>query len=138
MLVADLDPAKVFVLLLYFVIALAMCFLQEHIAMIANTSLSASGTSDIDAILGKTKATTLSHQAASGSDTVQLSQTAQVTVLHHQGMSAKQIAANLGMTMRQVDSYLGITTANSTAPVVVAFPSNKNSSASGNSACTVV
>ena len=102
--------------------------------MITTTSFPTSGTPTIDASSLQTAATRPSRQAFSSSDTVHLSQTAQATALHHQGMSVKQIAANLGITAQEVDSYLGIMTVSSAASAVAASSSSQGSSAAGSSA----
>src|ERR1700728_2579472 len=46
--------------------------------------------------------------SASGSDTVQLSPTAQATAMQQQGMSVMEIASSMDLTTAEVDSYLGI------------------------------
>lgn len=61
---------------------------------------------------GNTTASTQSAKPAA-EDTVKLSATAQVAALHTNGMSVKQIAAAMGMTTQEVDTYLGITTTSS-------------------------
>jgi hypothetical protein len=43
-------------------------------------------------------------------DTVQISMSAQIKNLNHQGETAKQIAAELGLTEDEVEQYLGVTT----------------------------
>jgi hypothetical protein len=50
-----------------------------------------------------------SPTSLTSSDSVQLSDTAQVAAMNQQGMSVKFIASNMGLTTAEVDSYLGIT-----------------------------
>ena len=53
--------------------------------------------------------------ASAGSDTVHLSQSAQILQLRHQGQSAAQIGNTLGLTTAVVDADLNITVAKSVA-----------------------
>lgn len=99
--------------------------------MIISTSFTASGTPALDTDPRQTKAAGSSPQASSGSDTVHLSQTAQVAAMHHGGMSAQQIAANLGITIQDVNTDLGITTVSSTASAAAPPSSSQASSTSG-------
>jgi hypothetical protein len=64
------------------------------------------------------------QQEEEPSDTVELSQSAQISQLNHQGQSASQIAKNLGIAVSLVDLDLGIVATNvvSTAPAVSAPP----------------
>jgi hypothetical protein len=55
-----------------------------------------------------------SSHSASGTDTVELSTAAQVVAMRQQGMSIKQIAANMGLKTSLVDTYLGVTTSSAT------------------------
>jgi hypothetical protein len=60
-------------------------------------------------------------------DSVKLSQAAQVHLFKQQGESASQIAANLGISTANVDSYLGIAVAKpapAPAPAPVRAPSS--------------
>lgn len=52
---------------------------------------------------------------APGGDTVQLSTTAQVTVMYTDGMNVQEIASSMGLTTQQVSSYLGISTSGTPA-----------------------
>ena len=61
-------------------------------------------------------------------DTIQLSQSAQITLLNQQGQNAKEIALTLGITLSTVNSALGIiaataaTTASAATSVKSASP----------------
>jgi hypothetical protein len=72
----------------------------------------------------------------SKADTVKLSLSAQVHALYHQGMSANQIAANLGMPVKSVSSYLPGSTpaAPAATPAAAASEAPEASAASSNSA----
>jgi hypothetical protein len=48
------------------------------------------------------------QQAAQAADTVKLSVAAQVKELNQEGLSASNIAATLGLTTKEVDSYLNV------------------------------
>lgn len=50
-------------------------------------------------------------------DTVQLSQVAQIQQMAQQGESASSIASNMGLTVSEVDSDLGISTTSPSVPV---------------------
>jgi hypothetical protein len=59
-----------------------------------------------------TAATTATAQTSSADtdDTVKLSAKAQAKLLHTQGQSIQSIASSLGITVKDVDGYLGIST----------------------------
>jgi DNA-binding CsgD family transcriptional regulator len=61
--------------------------------------------------------------AKTPSDSVKLSQAAQVHLYKQQGQSPSQIAANLGITAATVDGYLGIAVPKAPAAPAVATPS---------------
>jgi DNA-binding CsgD family transcriptional regulator len=52
-------------------------------------------------------------------DTVKLSQSAQIHALRQQGQRPSQIASSLGVSVSSVDSVLGITVAKAAAPAPV-------------------
>lgn len=95
------------------------------------------------ALQPQSNASSQSSLSSTGTDSVQLSSTAQVSAMHQQGMNVNSIAANMGLTAAEVDSYLGITTASSSggghgAPAAAhAAPASKSTSASPSSTSTV-
>ena len=64
-------------------------------------------------------------------DTIQLSQSAQITLLNQQGQSAKEIALTLGITLSTVNSALGIiaATAATTATAATSVQSTSTAAA---------
>jgi hypothetical protein len=61
--------------------------------------------------------------AKTPSDSVKLSQAAQVHLFKQQGQNPSQIAANLGISAATVDGYLGIAVPKAPAALAVATPS---------------
>jgi DNA-binding NarL/FixJ family response regulator len=75
----------------------------------ALSSLSSSYSSETT--FGKTSnSAQTSSSSGTTEDTVKLSTAAQAVALYRQGNSVQQIAASLGLTTKAVDSYLDITT----------------------------
>jgi DNA-binding NarL/FixJ family response regulator len=76
----------------------------------------------------RTQATTagqsITKTAAPGEDTVKLSPTAQARLMLHQGISVKQIARNLGLSVQAVSTSLGLTTTSSVAPATAPPPTS--------------
>lgn len=61
------------------------------------------------------------------SDTVKLSLAANIMLLHHQGMSPSGIAATLGVSVKQVDGYIPVSTS-SAATAAPAIPTSPGKS----------
>jgi hypothetical protein len=88
-------------------------------------TLSISGTASAQPAYTPTSSPTPSQQQEElPSDTVELSQSAQISQLNHQGQSVSQIAENFGIAVSLVNLDLGIVATNvvSTAPAVSAPP----------------
>jgi hypothetical protein len=60
------------------------------------------------------KSAPVEHQAAAPQDKVELSAAAQAKMLEDEGQSVAQIASNLALPTKTVESYLGITTSSET------------------------
>jgi DNA-binding NarL/FixJ family response regulator len=62
---------------------------------------------------GTSNSAQTSSSSSTTEDTVKLSAAAQAVALYRQGNSVQQIAASLGLSTSLVDSYVGITTSDS-------------------------
>jgi DNA-binding NarL/FixJ family response regulator len=76
-----------------------------------SSSVNGIGWQDVNSAQDPSK--TSEHQkTGSGKDTVKVSEAAQVMQLSQQGFTTQEIALNLGLTLTEVTTYLGISSSN--------------------------
>ena len=78
-----------------------------------SASYASAATQAVAATQTQANAASTTPAASPQADSVELSPVATAVAMHQQGMQVSTIAANMGITTKAVDSYLGITSSGS-------------------------